>query len=747
MKKQIFRLISFTVVVALVAVCLSGCSKKATYPKINISRYNEDRFSSDFSGNGVVYENEYLEILWNNSKKLVSFREKQTGNIWGQTPQAALDSGAALTNALKSAIYVYYKDASNLGEKYAFSSEGAVQDGNVWVNKLDNGISVTYDFIDYQFSVTVDYIVEGNTFSAVVDPRKMSDDGVNYITAVSVLPFVCGVQNDNETDWLFMPDGSGSIIKPATISQMGVEGSEKVYGEDLSVQQFNFTAVKQQINMPIFGVSRENSGLLAVISSGAEQSVMAWNMGSSAVGYSTVYPRYLLRGYSLEKTPQDFGWTSLNYIKMFDESVTEIPFKVDYTVLTGENNSLSGMAKTYRDYITKAHGLSKSKTEETVANYKFVGAMQESTFFLGIPTTKLTPLTTTEQVEKITNDITGKIGSGYSVNLVGFGKSGIDVGEIGGGYTVASKLGGKRGLKKLSEHFKQNGIKSYFDFDIISYQESGAGFSYDDDAATLTIGSAAIFNQFNSISHGILSNNYHILSRKLLPDAAIKLINKKDMLGTMGASLSTLSNVIYSDYSYNDFRNCKNMSKDVKAIFKAIRKQKIGLSASAANDYAACNADVLTDCPITSSNYDFATYSVPFYQMVFKGYKPMSSVAINLTNEESTAILNCIETGTTPSYTIVSNYENTMRTSNHTFIYGSTYNNRKGYFTDSVNSTKDYFESIKGAQISGYEIINSDVRVTKYSNGVYAVVNYGKTDYESPYGVVKANSYITGSVK
>ena len=172
MKKILFRFISFAVAVCIIVYSFAGCDSNNNKQTIRLPRYNEDGFSSNYSESGVAVENEYLEILWDNSKKTVSFREKETGIVWGQIPQTTVDFGMQMTNALKSAVYVYYRDSSNLGEKYAFSSEGAVDGGNVWANQFENGLSVTYDFIDYSFSVTVDYILDGKNFSVVVDPRK-----------------------------------------------------------------------------------------------------------------------------------------------------------------------------------------------------------------------------------------------------------------------------------------------------------------------------------------------------------------------------------------------------------------------------------------------------------------------------------------------------------------------------------------------------------------------------------------------
>ena len=745
MKKILSRLISIAVVICMICVCFTGCSSNPKSRAIYLPYYNEDAFSSNYFDSGVVCENEYWQLIWDNSNKLVSFKDKQTGNVWGQIPEKALNSDMTLTNSLRSAVYVYYKEASTLAEKYAYSYEGAVQSGNVWVNEIENGISVTYDFYDNSFSVTVDYVLNGDAFSTIVDPRKMSDDGVNYITGVSVLPFICGVENDHPTDWMFMPDGSGAVIKPTTIGSMGVEGKMKVYGDDLSVHQYYYEAVTQQVKMPVFGSIRETGGLVAIISSGAEQSSICWNMGSSSVGFSSVYPFYRLRGYSLEKTPNGFGWTALNYIQYFDESVVESAFQVDYRALKSEDANLTGMAEVYREHLEKTHGLIKSSVNETTANYKFVGATDQPDFFLGIPTTKLFPLTTTKQVIEITDEINKSIGSDFSVNLVGFGKSGIDEGIVGGGFTVASKLGGFGGYKKLVNHLEKLGVNSYFDFDIISFAKSGAGFTKGSDSAKAPNKLSLTFGQLNTISHAAYADGYHILARNELSKAANKGVEKLSKVENAGISFNSLASTIYSDYSYNKYRNVKNMAVDVKEIMATAKNKKLTISSASANDYAASVSDILTDCPLTSSKFDFQTYSVPFYQMVFKGYKPMSSISLNITADSKDSLLSCIESGTTPSYTIIANYENELRNSNHTFIWGSVYENQKEAFVNDVKATSKYFNSIKGAEISKYTIVNEYVKITEFDNGAWAVVNYGDTDYESEFGVVKAQSFITGA--
>ena len=48
------------------------------------------------------------------------------------------------------------------------------------------------------------------------------------------------------------------------------------------------------------------------------------------------------------------------------------------------------------------------------------------------------------------------------------------------------------------------------------------------------------------------------------------------------------------------------------------------------------------------------------------------------------------------------------------------------------------------AEIIGYEIINKDVRITRFAGGGYTVVNYGGAPVATQYGEVAAKGYIYG---
>ena len=745
MRKIVFRVLSLALILSLFA-SLIGCSNEVSQKGLRIRKYKDNAFSDDITSSGVVCENDRWQLIWDNSKKQVNFKDKSTDYVWGQIPTEALaeDKYSKTNNLFKSAIAVSYYDYAHLAENTAYAFQGAVRDGGVYATAIENGLSVTYDFLEMSMSVTVDYLINEDSFSVEVDPKKITDDGSNIVTGVAVLPFTCGIENGSDTDWIFIPDGTGSILKPANTNDMGDSGEIKIYGEDLSVQKYFLESIEKQANMPVFGTVKGDKGLFGIVTSGTEQASLEYLMGSASIGFSSVYPSYRIKGYSLVETPDGFGWTNQKQIKIFDKYANVTKLHVDYYALSGEKASLSGFADIYRDYLTKTYKMEKSDLSQKTADLKLVGGVIKDSFFLGLPSTEFVPLTTVDQTEKIISELTKEIGDDLSVKLVGYGKSGITAGEIGGGFKVSGKLGGTKKLSKLLKSLDKTGTDVAVDFDVITLAESGAGYSFNSDSAILPNGGDALISSFNFVNRKKVEERIKILSRTLLRGVSSDIISAKEDFGFKNVSLSSLSKIIYSDCANPNYRIADKMKIDVPSIFASIKKAKVNVISSAANDYAAAASDAITDCPINCSEYSFAYTRVPFYQMVFKGIKPLSSESVNLSTDETEALLFCAESGMTPSFTLISNYDKDLATADVPVIYGSVYSGMKNKLISAVTENADFFESVKSAGIKNIKILSNNLHITYFDNGVCVAVNYGDTDAATDYGTVPAKGLLTG---
>lgn len=752
MKKSLRR-ITAALLCLLVCVSMAGCGagSEETEKAVDTLRYADVNYSTldQKVQSGTVCQNDAWELIWDMQNKRVSFKEKATGNIWCPTPSEALEPelnalGLPKKNhaQIESALQVFYHNPTNMAEEIALSYTDAIQDGALYTMPIENGLRVIYDFYAFEIMVPVDYKLDGDHFTVSVNPAEIADNGVSYATGVALAPYMCGMKNGLADSWMFMPDGSGTIIKPTGTATVGDSGSIRVYGDDLTIQSYYFTSVTEQAYMPVFGCKKGDSGLCAIIDSGVEMASVAWNVDSVNIGYSGVYATFGFRGYSQISPPRGYS-SPAQYIKVFTDYINDEKVQVSYYPLSGDKADITGMAEVYRNYLIKNGGLKVSEAPEKKMAVKYIGGVMQGDFFLGLPTTKLFPLTTTEDAATMTTELAQSLGNDFYVDLVGFGASGADVGKYAGNFSVGKTLGGKKGMNTLASKLEELGLPYYMDFNLIAFGKGAGGFSKGDDGVVWMNKQTAYFRGFNRIKHDVTSARKYILKRDQLVNAGNLLVKKASALGIKGISLDALSNTIYSDYTTLSTQVCKGMIKDAQTVFDNVGKE-YGVLADAANDYAAVKAERVIDAPLYSSQYDFADEDVPFYELVLRGYVPMNSVSVNLCGDENDALLRCVAAGIAPTYTLTYRYDNELVTSDHNFIFGSGYAGNKARLLKAADALKAYLGSIEGAKIKEYQSLGNGVCITKFDNGVYAAVNYGEKDATTDYGVVKAGAWITG---
>mgnify|MGYP004660820163 FL=1 len=743
MKNRLFRI--FALLVALITLLgLAGCGNDKSL--VTFLNFGDQSFDSEYV-NGKVCENDRFELYWDNSLKRVSFADKQSGAVWGQIPaeaqNGAAENGVKKKNhpQLESALQVNYQDPKSFDEITLYSYTGAVQEGEIYTEKIDNGLKVIYEFTEFDIAVPVEYTIGEDSFAVTVDPKEIAEGEDYKVTSVALEPFLCGLKNNSENSFLFFPDGSGAIVEPVGEQAVGNVGSKEVYGGDSAYRKFGTSTTSEQIKMPIFAAKKGDSAVLGVISSGAPSASINWNIGSNDIGYSTVYPSFRIRGFKNIERPENFiTTTTLGNFKVFDKGILTTPVKAEYFVLSGEKASVYGMAEKYRDYLKKNSGFEKSENKEVDASFKIIGATLQPDFILGIPTSKLFPLTTAAEAEKIANELSEKIGSNINLNLLGFGQSGVDAQKVAGGFKTAGKLGN---MEKLYSALDKKGINAFLDYDVIAFNKSGGGFSKKD-AAVYSSGMSITYTSFDTVSKASNNDRFYLLSRSNLSRAVEKIIKVSAKKGVSGISLNSLGTTVYSDYANQETYLANNMENDVAKLFAGVKKGGYKLLSTSANSYAAVNADYVNDAPIYSSDHIAFDFDVPFYELVFKGYVPLSSVSINLCSDKEDAILRCVESGISPSYTVYGNFRKELVTNDNTFIFGSSFDGIKEDIYSTVNKAKDYLKLTGNAEIVGYEIINKDVRITRFAGGGYTVVNYGETPVATQYGEVAAKGYIYG---
>lgn len=529
------RLLCCGLVISMMLLCFTGCSDKNANG-VNTKIYSKDAFDDmSLEDSGVICENDRYSLYWDDYYMQVEITDKQSGKVYSTMPSSAKEitydeDGYELKNnpLVESPIVVYYYIPDTITENNANAATEAIYDGEIYTEKIENGLRVIYDFRNAEISVPVEYTLKNDCFDITVHPEQITDNGVNFVTGISVAPFLVTALNDSENSYLFYPDGSGTIIKPDTIDLVGKKISKHIYGNDMIVNTFNLGAYEKDIKMPVYGAKNQDSAVLGVITSGAENAFLEANIGAVNIGYSSVYPFFRVRGYNRTKRPQRL-FNAEPVVTVFDNTVLKTPISISFYTLSGDKANYSGMAEVYREYLKKNLKLLKNGNNEPSASIEIIGGIERKEYTFGIPHTALKPLTTVNEAKEIAEYFSRNAKGNLLLNLVGFGESGIDIGELGGGFKLASVFGSKNQIKSLSEFCQNNNITLFMDFDIVKFSKSGAGFSLGNDSAKLYNGQTAYLYTMDNVTRNKTDERYLLLKRahrkRLLIRQAIPLKN------------------------------------------------------------------------------------------------------------------------------------------------------------------------------------------------------------------------------
>lgn len=741
MRKALKRIISL-VLCMVFALYFTGCSKEETVVKANF--VYPDSVKNEKSD--IVSENENFALEWNKETYQVQMIEKSSGRIWSNIPQVAPEDNIEQSKKknnpkIESPIFVTYYDKTNYNENTVIAKTAALNRGKVSSKKIDNGISVTYFFKKEEFSVTVDYTLRDDNMLVSVDTSKIKEGENVLVEKVSIAPYFCGIKNESEDTYLFMPSGSGTLVYPTITASVPTVVNEPVYGADYADLLRAKSTLSESVRLPVYGAKKGDMATLAIIEQSADCADITVSKNDSNVGFATVYGSFTVRGYTKIEVPRNFA-SAMNYMKLYAEPTRKV-MSIAFYPLSGEDADYTGMANKYREYLTKKAGLKKTKLGATPLEIKFVGGALLKDHFLGISYKKLKVITSLEQVKDTINKLKDKYE--FTVGLYGYGKSGLDVGKPAGALTVNSKLGGESDLKDMLEFCNDEKIPLYMNFDLLRFDTSGSGISNTFDTAVKTNGRRALLyhTDFVTAEFKETEDSYYLVTRDSLEKLSEKLLDKISGWKMTGIGLDTLSNMKYSDYSDEKYYFNGNSEKQVEKIIDSYKSEKIDVYTVSANAFAAAASDSISDTPVNSSLYDIYDCDIPFYQMVFSGIKNLYTPSVNLSVNDKKIVLKAVEGGCGLTYTIGSNFDNTLLNSTQKALYGSDIN----YVLKEIDGVMEngfnaYYKNVLGKRIVKHSVINHDVRCTEYENGYFVYVNYSDVNYIAENIDVPANGYL-----
>lgn len=507
---------------------------------------------------------------------------------------------------------------------------------------------------------------------------------------------------------ILVPDGSGAVIdlsEPASAKQAY---SARVYGADYGISAAPVSPTSPMTaTMPVYALMYGDGGTMVTADNGAEYCSVNASVSSITTQYNFAYFNWIYRE-TYVKYYESTGTEGKSYIA-FQEEMNDFDLVQTMTLIDGECG-VSDVAKRYRENFNL-----QKVGDNSNAGLRLEFLMAENK--QGMFGNETIAMTTTKYVQSVADEVK-EYCKNLDISLLGYTSGGLN-GSYPNHFSVESKTGGNSGYKKLSEALGANGISLSFVTDFVKAYEKA---SVSDKKLALNIS-----NQFITLNDERSGSDakFRLMN---VGDATAQLAKDVKKIKEYNASVdyASIGSLLYSGYKNADFTR-KNAGD---AFVKAIKESGADANLIKPNAYMweVCNGYL--EAPLSSSGFLVETESVPFVQMVLSGSVDMYSEPINLNYTGEELVLRLIDYNVYPSFTLTEKDALELYGTNSSGIFTSSYSIWKDTVKEVYEEVNGVLSAARGATVEKRYSPAGGVYVTRYSNGVSVVVNYGSGEYE-----------------
>ncbi len=656
---------------------------------------------------------------------VVSILDKKIGKEWLSNPvYTEEDTGLQGINKInaQSQLIITWADSNNI-LSVSRSNICSEEDGTLTKENIENGIKVTYSFLDEKFSIPIVYKLNKDNFEISIETKGIRETGENKICEIALLPFLAAAKN-TQKGYFLVPDGCGALINFNNKSEQ--KYSQQVYGTDPTINKEKVSKTEQSIKLPIYGVKQEDATLFAVINESAAKAKIFAETSKDTLNYNMIYTSFVYRNTINVQLPTK-NYT-IKDVRILEKTPSnDRNYSVRFYSLPKGSNYLD-MANTYKEYLTKEIGI-KSKTSNQDVIIETYGYISKTKSFLGFPINYDQKLTTFNDVLEITNEVKNE-GINPTIKMSGWEKDEFYK-KIPVNAVPLKSLGGLNGFKNLYIKLSKSNIDFYPSADFINVYKSGNGFSKFKNVATQINGVS--FAQYAYSLSNFYKNKkiplWYLIDLSKLKEITEKFTNKLDSYKIKNISLENIGNTVYSNFGSNNYS--RNLSVDyIQKAFNNIQNKDYKIMVDDACDYSLQYAKTIINTPTSSSNYFIEDTEVPFYQLALRELIPMSTPSINLESIPQKTILKCYETGISPMYTFIKQDSSLLKGTRLNNLYSVSYDDWKYEFIKTCKELKEFNKKIKNQSIKSHEVLMKNVYKTIFTNGVTVIVNYNSKSIE-----------------
>lgn len=733
----------------------------------------------DLSDYTLLYESDGMRYYWREDRDVLAVENISSGYV--------VKTGADLpfSSDAKDLVKAMKKDGKSNEEILAAYSPYA-DDLNTTYVAIANSM-ITIEYIDSDKTKQISSASEKNASSTLApgagageyvlsiafsSPEialnvylELGDEGIRYrvprsefsgkdlkkLSAVLITPFLCAsggrmkVLDEQTLDWIekdnyrvpgyvFVPDGSGALIRFRDNSSAFNPYSGDVYGKDYATETYYSTTLMDDVPvhdpaMPVFGMAQGDRqlGYVAWADSGAEYLDIIVNPDETkSTTYTWAYPRfeYNVKYYQLYDEHGNGFFTTLDSLYDYDIDIT-------YRFLFGDGSDgmpsadYVGMAKAYREHLIETGVLTEmpAASGDIPIRLDFIMSDAEN----GVILTQQVTVTTTDDVREILNNVRADGISNINCGLIGWQKKGEGLTRPDKD-TYSGKTGSKKEFRKLIEEFRD------LEIDISQARE------------TTTINS--VMTGYYRTAVKAVSNWYVSVDKRwLMQDSApVRLFGfatpEKTAAWTAAfaknvseysesLTLSGISNVLNSNWSRS---GCETtLTETVKLYEDTLAAIPLKLNLEKPNQYLWKYTDRYLQIPVGNSWYIYESDSVPFLQMVLRGTMEMYAPYANFSFYTQDCILRMIDYNVSPTFILSKEASWNLADTLSSHLYSTEYELYRDLVRSIYTQINEALSEVQGFDWTGREVVRDGVIVNSYRRGEEVrkiIINYTENDIE-----------------
>lgn len=614
-----------------------------------------------------------------------------------------------------------------------FDEEAALASGGEKTEKVTFTVPLEYRLIDDQLEVSVptDQIVE---------------TGSAKLANIEVLKFFGAGQSDEE-GYMLVPNGSGSIIH-FNNGKKTEQYNQYVYGMDILSQSYVVVESIEKARLPIFGIKKENSGVLVQIKTGDPLCNIIADVSGKLNSYNYVYPKFTLRGADVTSM---FGTSGASAdVPVAENEFYKLNITISYAFMEKDQNSYAGMANYMRSELIQEGILTPIEKEKPLPFYvDLVGGVQKQMDIVGVPYWETYPMTTFEEAQEIVEELNEQGIENLKVNFLGWFNGGY-YHDVADKVKINRKLGGKKKLENLSQQIASSGGSLYGDVALqkVSYNSKRYNYKMESSRyyAGVVVGLGRVdpvtFRQTSSIG-GYRESLYNAISPKFLVRYVDHFSNKIKNVDITGVSLRDMADELHSDKKRTEIINREEAKNIVKSSFETLVETDKQLMVSGGDYYALEYVSDIINMPMGHNQYYIVDEEVPFYQMLIHGCVGYAGDSINLNggSDATDTMLRLLEFGAAPHFTFSFQESGEIKYSGLNNMYATQYEN---WLLDAgaiYHEANAILSQVSNSFMVNHEIMMPGVRKVTYDNGVVIYINRNNAKKEVDGMVLPARSY------